>query len=359
MQKDVEFIPRSARIDFDFYVRPEIKESEEFQVIKSETDHMISDFQKNLKSSIVRTLILEIEFIKSELNHNIIELIYHSSKAFHLLHNPMQNNPTVTCTVTHLINAYGDNLLMYTSLDKSAFKQEYVRIFNDQLILNLSTSSGVTNANDPNNPYARNRQLSQDNTVLPSYLGEASRFIDSLRSTMETILHTSFNQYENQVRSNQVASQLAAYSTEVLVDKSTSDTAERMDASPSITPENMQELVKKTTATAISSLTKEIQSLKDKLRNSKSTIKNDKSQKNTSPRGRKGASEKKKSQKSNRRNSSRSPSPKRNNKPKGNQREHGNQNNDSKRDSKSNNYKSDKKRTTKNRRRSRSRQRKS
>ena len=358
MQKDVDFIPRSARINFEFYVRPEIRESDDFQVIQQETSQIITDFQLNLKSSIVRTVVLEVDFLKRELNENIIQLIYHSTKAFHLLHNPMQMNPTVTCTVAHLINAYGDNLLKYTTLDKQVFKHEYARIFNDQLILNLSTSNNVTNANDPNNPYARNRQLSQDNTVLPSYLGEASRFIDSLRNTLEAILHTSFMQYENQVHTNKVASQLEAYSTEVLHENATANTTERMDTSNHITPEN-KEVVKKSTQTAISSLTKEIQSLKDKLKKSNQLKQGNKTpQKNSSKRGLKGASEKKKSHNQSKRSTSDSPSPRRRNRSRGRKGDHENQSKDSKKDSRNNNKSENNSKNHKSRRRSRSRTRK-
>ena len=81
------------------------------------------------------------------------------------------------------------------------------------------------------------------------------------------VLAVSLDNFNNQVHHNKVASQLEAYSTEVLHEKQTADTSDRMDISRSVAPEELQELIAKSTAKAMSSLTREIQSLKAKLDN--------------------------------------------------------------------------------------------
>ena len=322
MNTDHDFIPRSARINFEFYVRPEVKNTAEFKEIQDDTTRIIDGFQRGLKEQIVRALNLDINYLHTDLNNIVCDTIYHTTKSFHLLYNPSLPNPSVTKTVAHLINGYGDALLKHCTLNKDTFKQWYNNQFSDSSILTLSQNNRVTNSSDPRNPYANLSQVNQDNsTSLPSHLGDAIHFVDKLRATLETILCTTLDNFNNQVKSNKVASQLEAYSTEILCEKATAATAERMDITKSVTPEEMQELVQKSTAAAVSNLTREIQSLRDKLTNpnntahrrSSSTSTSHKSSKpkNSTPRGRPGASSKKKYTNTNGRYSrqSRSPSP--------------------------------------------------
>ena len=145
-----------------------------------------------------------------------------------------------------------------------------------------------------------------------STINPATKFVDFLRQTLENILVVSIDNCQNQVNTNKATSQLEAFKTELLHEQMTSDTANQMDLSPSVSPQELEELIAKSTSKAVSSLTREIQSLKSKLENStsnrrQSTTKSTKeTQKNSSKRGQQGASLKKKQ---NDRNTSRSPSP--------------------------------------------------
>ena len=289
MNKNVDFIPRSARINFEFYVRPQVKEMQDFAEIQSETEQMIGDFQQNLKNQIVRVAIMECNLLKRELNENLIHLIHHTTKALHLQHNPDKINHTVTTTIAHIMNGHGETILKHSTMNTNVFKTYYAELYNDTSINNLNSGGRVFNANNPNNPYSQQATLSQTNSVLPSHLGDAISFVDSLCTTLETILCTSIDTFINQVQTNKITNTLEAYGSEILLDQATADTTNHMDLSRSVAPEELQELVKKSTATALSSLTKEIQSLRDKLKSSSQT------QKNSPPRGNQSASLKKKS----------------------------------------------------------------
>ena len=329
METNDTFIPRSARINFEFHVRPEVEQSSDFTTIKSSTTELIKDFQQNLKSKIMETMRLDISYLQNKLNSTVCELVFYTSKAFHLLHNPTQINPPVTKTVALIINGFGDNLLKHCSVDKTSFKALFVELFNDTSInqphtiqIQAQSQNYVSNASNPRNPYAR--QLSQlaatqennesfqhtMSTVIPP-------FFDHLRSILEKTLVTSVDKYIDQVNANKAASQLEAFSTELLHEKSTADTAAQMDLSPSVTPQELEELIAKSTKKAVSDLSREIQSLKARLTNAdknngtkkKNTNNNNSSTKNFSKRGRKGASSK---NKSNYRNRSRSRFPRTN-----------------------------------------------
>ena len=315
---------------------------------------------------------LDINFITNEINKVVCEIIFSTTKAFHLQHNPTIIYPSVVHTIAFLINGFGDNLLKYFTLDKQTFKSKFTEVFHDPTIQNLIPSGNilspprVSNANHPLNPYARN--LSQNNAPaedpnqLPIDISEATNFMDYLRQTLEITLVTSLDQYSGQVTTNQATSQLAAFSTEILRERATSNTAEQMDFSPSVTPQVLNELIQKSTATAVSSLTREIQSLKAKLAHAKesstqnSTKNQNPKRKNSPSRGRSGAPSTKKSSKQ---NTSRSKSPqetttRRSRSKQPRSRNHDAQNKDSPNESKKKNGRNNKKSYNKKRSNSRS-----
>ena len=264
---------------------------------------------------------LDINDLQQELNTIVCHLIYYTSKAFHLQHNPSIINHTTTHTVAFLINGFGDNLLKHSQLDKNSFKTKFSEIFHDNTINTLQSftttqPTNVSNANNPLNRYARTLSqptASQDNpSRIQVNVNPATKFMDFLRQTLEGVLVVSIDNYNNQVDTNKATSQLAAFQTEILHEQATADTVNQMDFSPSVSPQELGELIAKSTSKAVSSLTREIQSLKSRLDNStsnkrKSTPKsNNETSKNSPTRGRKGASSKKKS---GNQNTSRSPSP--------------------------------------------------
>ena len=202
-------------------------------------------------------------------------------------------------------------------------KTTFAEIFHDNSILDLHSvntlppSSNVSNASNPRNPYARSltqptASQQEGTSRIQININPATKFIDYLRQTLEAVLVTSIDNYDTQVNTNKAASQLEAFTTELLHEQATSDTATQMDFSPSVSPQELQELIAKSTSKAVSTLTREIQSLKSKLENSKSNnstsqSKNtNKSSKNSQQRGKNSASLKKKKEA---RNTSRSRSP--------------------------------------------------
>ena len=319
MENNADFIPRSARINFEFYVRPTVQQSTEFTAIQSETTDLIKSFQLNLKSQIIKTMYLDINQLKNEIDTIVCQLIFYISKAFHLQHNPTVVNHPVVHTVAFLINGFGDNLLKNCTLDKTSFKSKFAEVFHDNTIMNLQSfatvpPSNVSNVNHPRNPYARtSTQLTQPSnsqegsTRIAINVSSATTFIDYLRQTLESILVTSIDNYNTQVKTNSATSQLEAFSTEVLHEQATAKTAEQMDFSPSVSPQELEELIAKSTSKAVSSLSREIQSLKSKLEKTQSTQPKQKSKntpsnqssKNSSQRGRTSASLKKKNTTSN------------------------------------------------------------
>ena len=272
MTDNADFVPRSARINFEFYLRPEIKQTDEFGIIQSETTDLLKDFQFKLKAQIIKTMKLDIDFLKNKLNTATCELIYYTSKAFHYFYNPTIVNPSVTHTVAFIIYNFGDNLLKHCSLNKHSFKQKFTEVFHDTTIQTLY-SPQVSNASNPLNRYARNipnlsqtTNFSQDNRPNQSInIPEASSFIDYLRQTLESILIVPIDNYLNQVHTNKASSQLEAFSTEILYKKATAETANQMELSQSVTPQELEELIAKSTSKAVSTLSKEIQSLKSKF----------------------------------------------------------------------------------------------
>ena len=108
----------------------------------------------------MNTMRLDINDLQQELNTIVCHLIYHTSKAFHLQHNPSIINHTTKHTVAFLINGFGDNLLKHSQLDKNSFKTKFSEIFHDNTINTLQSftttqPTNISNANNPLNRYAR------------------------------------------------------------------------------------------------------------------------------------------------------------------------------------------------------------
>ena len=313
MVDNEDFIPRSARINFEFYLRPEIKQMDEFVTIQSNTMDLIKTFQFGLKSQIIETMKLDIVYLKNKLNAFFCELIFYTSKAFHFFYEPNRFNPSVTTTVAFLIYNFGDNLLKHCSLDKHSFKQKFTEVIHDPSIQTLypsnppPTASQVSNANHPRNPYARPLNLtqpglSQDTNQVSHVINipEAANFIDTLRQTLECILVIPMDNYQVQVHTNKAATQLEALSTEILYEKATAETANQMELSQSVTPQELEELITKSTSKAVSTLSREIQSLKARLANATNSTGNrsdnhNNNAKNSTRGAKRGASSSKKS----------------------------------------------------------------
>ena len=72
--------------------------------------------------------------------------------------------------------------------------------------------------------------------------------MDFLRQTLEGVLVVSIDNYNNQVDTNKATSQLAAFQTEILHEQATADTVNQMDFSPSVSPQELGELIAKSTS---------------------------------------------------------------------------------------------------------------
>ena len=268
---------------------------------------------------------LDINHLNSKIDTTVCHLIYYTSKAFYLQYNPSIINHTTTHTVAFLISGFGDNLLKHCNLDKSSFKTKFAEVFHDNSIMNLYSvntlqpSTNNTNNTTVRNPYARSltqptASQQEEAAHIRVNINPATKFIDYLRQTLETVLVTSIDNYNTQVTTNKASFQLEAFMTELLHEQATSDTSNQMDFSPSVSPQELQELVSKSTSKVVSSLTHEIQSLKSQLKNSKSMNStgqpntSNKSSKNSPQRGRQSASLKKTSRNRNT-SQSRSPNP--------------------------------------------------
>ena len=76
MSGDQDFIPRSARIEFEFYVSKPVESSNEFTAVKEETDVLISTFRQNLKSQIMKVMQMEIALLQAAANVQFVNSVH-------------------------------------------------------------------------------------------------------------------------------------------------------------------------------------------------------------------------------------------------------------------------------------------
>lgn len=285
-----EFIPRSARIKFEFHMSDTASESDKFKTLNTETQNLILAFQQTLKAQVVKAIEIEASTFLLEIQTNFVEAVKHISKAFLVLESPLKNTHDVDTTVNHLMTSHGLTLLKYTSMTMPEFRTLYNTLHDAPSMLNEPTHERT--AMVIINPYTQSQSQG-----APLTQSDDRPSTQPIKRAMEAVFVTAFSQYSDQVKKNQISLQLQAYATEVFTDASTKAASDLLDKEPSADQETLHQLISKATAAAVADLTTQVKSLTDRLHGMKipPPAARSTTAKNGQPRGPRGASSQQKS----------------------------------------------------------------
>ena len=247
MANDEEFIPRSARIEFEFYVSKPVENSDEFTTIKGDTDALIINFRKALKSQIMKVMRLEISNLEKEANDFFVNAVATVARATLIhSHSPVSNLHTIVSTI---MESHHDSILDETGMTYEQFCELYKN--NNSL-----------------------QQFPLPIAVDDDNLGEEALLLATQRRTAESV-PTRINLIATLVtpiitllsREKEIE---AVVSLKKLLhidqqEKANSDTQARMDVEHSIDHQLVNELIVKTTAESTKNLRSEIGQLKKQL----------------------------------------------------------------------------------------------
>ena len=86
MEEDETSFPQSVELKFNLDVDKMTEKSEDFKVLKEETDEVILDFKMKLKTKVITSAKLQIETFIQESKLDFVKYIFHFIKAFQILH---------------------------------------------------------------------------------------------------------------------------------------------------------------------------------------------------------------------------------------------------------------------------------
>lgn len=331
---DESFIPRSARIKFDFYMTPEAQATTAFEELRAATNKTLETVGTQLKSHILAAIKIESDTHQQKANKNFAEALYHVTKAFLVFNNASESVASVNATAKSVLEQHHESLFKHLDTSPASFVALYDITHSTTMTPPAAPSPGVA-INPYTGTYAArlSQSLSQSQSQSQSHapttqvtplkpptpslpaptVDTATR--QAIARALEATFVASFDEYLDQVHKNKVASQLKAYQTEILAENATLETVQQLDMEDSTTPERLKELIAKEAKKAVTDLERQIQSLTDTISKLNSGTK----QKNIQQRGRsQGASTRKKKNSNSRRSTSsnrgrnnrnRSPSP--------------------------------------------------
>ena len=125
MEDDIELIPRSARINFEFRVSKHVENCTEFVAINKETTNIISDFQIQLKQQIMKVLDLEIKQLRSHMYTNLCKQINLVIQAILVSEGKAVSPHLIVSTFMHY---HQEEFLAQTSMELQEFNEKYKEV---------------------------------------------------------------------------------------------------------------------------------------------------------------------------------------------------------------------------------------
>ena len=113
MEDDITFIPRSARIEFQFHMNRSTEIRPEFRALREETEMHVNAFRTTLKIQIIKATKLEIQTMKDEIRLEFLKAIRIAVEAFlvgegienlstHKVVSSIMKKIARPCSITHI-----------------------------------------------------------------------------------------------------------------------------------------------------------------------------------------------------------------------------------------------------------------
>jgi hypothetical protein len=269
MESDEDFIPRSARIDFQFHMSKNAEERPEFLALQEETNAHITTFRKLLRQQIIKATKIEMETLMDDIKLGFVKNIRVSIEAFLIGDDTglTVDDNTLHSTVSSLMENRNPTLLRHSTFTSyEDFCDFYKRLNNLSGFPIVHTGAG--NSSTPLatsrffNSGTNNSQANRSNNTTPVSTLE----LDKISRALESIFITPFDEYLNQCKKNQINMNLKKLSTMHFTEESTNDSQMHLDREPAADRIQLQSLIKKQTQAETKSLVKELHKLQEKLK---------------------------------------------------------------------------------------------
>ena len=255
MELDQSLIPRSARLDFTLKSSKKVEELPDYIQLKEETEIYIKAVKQNLKARIIVATKLEIKALRKELLEHFVKGSFLTAKTLKI----GEGEPAadIHSIISQIINDSHEYFLPHFDTDLPTFKETY------KTLLDVATfpTPGIA-APEP----------SQQLVVLsPHFAANAPRPVPvpmpmsnsnaTIKRTIECLFITSVERYSAQEKRNEININLKKLDINHLTEAATAEAEMDVSNEPSVTPENLKELVAKETKLATAALLKQVNKL--------------------------------------------------------------------------------------------------
>jgi hypothetical protein len=270
---DKTLLPRSVRFNFNLTASKRIDTTQEYTALKEKASEIIEKCGNELKKLIIETAKLEIAELDKDIQQHLVRSIRIITQSFLIVHN---SNANPNDKVYTLIRRHCNDLTINCPMSIERFSEIYKEIHNIETFPS-STYVEPTDHSDSMIMYRLLNDNSNNNVTDP--LND----ITAIKNTIEAVFISTWLQFKQQQKLNEVAAELKKLSTSYFTDKATSDAVMAVDAEPGADKQELKTLIRLETQSENKALKQQISALSSQLK--KLT-----EQKNSTQRGRGGAS---------------------------------------------------------------------
>ena len=290
MTREPTYIPKSAKAS-DFKItlsKGASEDGERVSFLEQQIQQAKDTYESSLKNVIEECITLETSALQSQENETVYTLLPAVAEAINTLEGITSNVHQKVITLTYLDSSF----LAYTSSEsRDSFITSYCCFHNLDAIPSPSIhplTNTHTSATDQDTELLLHTKSLQSNK---------NKGLQTFRKAIEGIITMPSSSFDKQIEENNIEIALKKLSNEIILGKTTENTAMELDAEGGASFEQLQELIRK----ECDKRDKKYRSLEQKYNKLQESVEHSQQQKNMPMRGPRGASNKKKSQPSNQR----------------------------------------------------------
>ena len=260
MDLDPSLVPRSARLDFTLKASKKVEELPDYIQLKEETEIYILETKGNLKTRILAVTEMEINFLRQEILEHFIKGLFLVTKAIKI--GEGEPDADIHTSISDLISTNHETILPYFKTDLNTFCTMYKDLLNVPAFP-IGEASATTNEEIVIHSQFFNRPASRQNQAPTPVTPTTDT--GHIKRTIDCLFITSIERYEAQVKKNAIILNLKKLDINHLTESATAEVEMAVGNEPSVSPENLKELIAKESKIANANLLKEIASLKSQI----------------------------------------------------------------------------------------------
>jgi hypothetical protein len=272
MEDEEDFIPRSARIKFDFNVSKKADELPEFKQLKGTNEETLIDFQKTLKADIIAATRLELKILHRQALEDLCLAISSITEAFLIMDD---NNIAEKHTISMAIAEQNrDEILANMG---GATLDDFISMYN--MVHGLENAPETIEISDEMERYLAQKKQgfrlrragelatqAEENQAMPSEEEiTADKSIRKIYRTINQLLIVSWDDYRAAKEDIDKSFRLKKLQTERKLCRATESAIERIDNEMAVDRAHLNQLIAAETNKATTNLNKQIEKLRKDL----------------------------------------------------------------------------------------------